>query len=246
MNRLYHQRQQHQEQRQRSMLVLRTSDRIGSGFWLLTMVVLLILSCSCFIGYPSEICLGGYVRAEDDNDDYDDGDDGGDDYDGEITEDAIIDVMTGETILQPHNDDDTSPSSSMRQNNNNGNMHLYSSNTEERDPNLQLMTYNVGDGEQTTYVYVEPTITDMYRHHHHHEQHQSSVQRVTPQFNGFAGKFINMSNKKCTLYWYVSFRIRMREREKESSSDETGSVKKKRIVLNHLHLLFVFILFLLL
>jgi hypothetical protein len=80
----------------------------------------------------------------------------------------------------------------------------------EQDPNLHPMTYDVGDGPQTTLVYVEPTIADMYRHHQKDDDSESTPgvskqQRVAPQFNGFAGKFINMSNKKCSLYWYDYF-----------------------------------------
>lgn len=70
---------------------------------------------------------------------------------------------------------------------------------EERDPHLRPMTYNVGDGEQTAYVYVEPTLEEMYQQKK--QEVSGNLQKVTPDFNGFAGKFINMSNKKCTLFW---------------------------------------------
>lgn len=33
----------------------------------------------------------------------------------------------------------------------------------ERDPALRQMIYNIGDGEQSTYVYVEPDIASFYR-----------------------------------------------------------------------------------
>lgn len=67
------------------------------------------------------------------------------------------------------------------------------------DPNLIEMKYDVGDGEKTSLVYVEPKITDFY------DTDESDYQRVTPKFNGFAGKFINMSKDPVTLYWYVVF-----------------------------------------
>ena len=67
----------------------------------------------------------------------------------------------------------------------------------ERDPTLQEMEYDVGDGPQTTLVYVEPDVTTFYQ-----LEEPPSQTRVTPKFNGFQGKFINMSNKPVTLYWY--------------------------------------------
>jgi hypothetical protein len=67
------------------------------------------------------------------------------------------------------------------------------------DPALQEMTYDVGDGEQTTLVYVEPPVASMYPP----GTEPLSKTKVQPKFNGLAGKFINMSNKKLTLYWYV-------------------------------------------
>jgi hypothetical protein len=161
---------------------------------LLALLVLLLLLVCSLNRYPETtttsqhgICL---VRAEA----------GGEVEDDSTEEDeAIIDAMTGESIL-PHDDEGVYAPSMLH---NDGNMNRYSSNMEERDPNLRLMTYDVGDGEQTTYVYVEPTIEEMYRSTV--SDQEPRVQRVTPQFNGFAGKFINMSNKKCTLYWYVYY-----------------------------------------
>jgi hypothetical protein len=70
---------------------------------------------------------------------------------------------------------------------------------EERDPNLRPMTYNVGDGEQSAHVFVPPTLEEMYQQKK--QDISGALQKVTPDFNGFAGKFINMSNKKCTLFW---------------------------------------------
>ena len=67
-----------------------------------------------------------------------------------------------------------------------------------RDPNLREMTYDVGDGPQTTWVYVEPPVESFYP-----PGKAPSKAKVVPKFNGFAGKFINMSNQKLTLYWCV-------------------------------------------
>lgn len=69
------------------------------------------------------------------------------------------------------------------------------------DPALQVMTYNVGDGVKETMVYMEPSLEQMYAHTE--PKPSTPLQRVTPKFKGFAGKFINMSNKPVTLYWYV-------------------------------------------
>jgi hypothetical protein len=110
------------------------------------------------------------------------------------SEDCTIDVTTGEctNVDTTTTSNDTSPSVQVTQDD------------DERDPNLQEMTYDVGDGIQTTLVYVEPTIDEMYRSPHGNtNDNHVKKQRVVPQFNGLAGKFINMSNKKCTLYWYV-------------------------------------------
>jgi hypothetical protein len=58
---------------------------------------------------------------------------------------------------------------------------------------------DVGDGEKETFVYVEPKLESMYQN----SPNVPSTTKVTPKFNGFAAKFINMSNKPVTLYWYV-------------------------------------------
>ena len=67
--------------------------------------------------------------------------------------------------------------------------------TTERDPALKEFTYDVGDGPQTTLVYVQPDINSFY---------PDSTRKyfpVPPQFQGFAAKFINMSNKYLDFYW---------------------------------------------
>lgn len=72
-----------------------------------------------------------------------------------------------------------------------------------RDPNLHEMEYDVGDGPKTTLVYVEPDVSTFYTAIDEGVDNGNAPARtkVTPKFNGFQGKFINMSNKPMTLYW---------------------------------------------
>lgn len=65
------------------------------------------------------------------------------------------------------------------------------------DPNLKEMKYDVGDGEKSTLVYVEPPVASFYPP----GEQPPSLSKVTPKFNGLAGKFINLSNQPTTLYW---------------------------------------------
>jgi hypothetical protein len=69
----------------------------------------------------------------------------------------------------------------------------------ERDEALHLMKYNVGNGDEMMYAYIEPSLEQMYQYTHP----VPSTTKVVPKFNGHAGKFINMSNKPVWLYWYV-------------------------------------------
>lgn len=73
----------------------------------------------------------------------------------------------------------------------------------EHDPNLKEFTYDVGDGPQTTMAYVEPGLDTFYREKDGSPS-KRSWSRVQPAFNGLAGKFINMSNKKLDFYWESS------------------------------------------
>ena len=73
----------------------------------------------------------------------------------------------------------------------------------ERDPNLKEFTFDVGDGPQTTMVYVEPDLNDFYRSADGSHS-EKTYSRVKPRFNGLAGKFINMSNKHLDFYWESS------------------------------------------
>mmetsp|Transcript_12899 Transcript_12899/g.24498 ORF Transcript_12899/g.24498 Transcript_12899/m.24498 type:complete len:498 (-) Transcript_12899:63-1556(-) len=65
------------------------------------------------------------------------------------------------------------------------------------DPNLQVMEYDVGDGLQTTKVYVEPDVTSFYKD----KSDLPSSQKVVPKFNGYQGKFINLSNETVVFSW---------------------------------------------
>jgi hypothetical protein len=65
----------------------------------------------------------------------------------------------------------------------------------EVDPNLKEMTYDVGDGPQKFMAYVEPDVTSFYK------GTPPASTRVAPKFEGLAGKFINMSNKRLKLMW---------------------------------------------
>lgn len=76
---------------------------------------------------------------------------------------------------------------------------------EQPDPALQVMEFDVGDGKQSTVVYVEPPIESFYQN-----QEIPARKKVTPLFDGFGVKFINMSNEPLTLYWYVQFICRER------------------------------------
>ena len=67
---------------------------------------------------------------------------------------------------------------------------------DDQDPALQEMTFDIGQGPETTMVYVEPDIASFYQ-----LQDPPSTTKVTPKFNGFQAKFINLSPDKVSLYW---------------------------------------------
>lgn len=70
----------------------------------------------------------------------------------------------------------------------------------ESDPALKEFTYDVGDGPQTTMVYVEPDLNDFYRTAID-KPPKKRYTKVNPAFNGLAGKFINMSKDHFDFYW---------------------------------------------
>jgi prolyl 4-hydroxylase len=79
----------------------------------------------------------------------------------------------------------------------------------EQDPALKEFTYDVGDGPQTTMVYVEPELNSFYHTPSDGDNDNDSSKRrrysrVKPAMNGLAGKFINMSNRALNFYWESS------------------------------------------
>jgi hypothetical protein len=64
------------------------------------------------------------------------------------------------------------------------------------DPNLQEMKYDVGDGEQSVLVYVQPDVTTFYK-----DGTAPASTKVQPKHKGLVGKFINISTKQASLYW---------------------------------------------
>jgi hypothetical protein len=68
------------------------------------------------------------------------------------------------------------------------------------DPALQEMKYDVGDGEQSVLVYVQPEVKTFYK-----DGTAPASTKVQPKHKGLVGKFINISTKRASLYWYVPF-----------------------------------------
>jgi len=75
--------------------------------------------------------------------------------------------------------------------------------TTEKDPAMKEFTFDVGDGPQTTMVYVEPEVNTFYRSADGSPS-TKNYKRVKPSFNGLAGKFINMSKEHLDFYWESS------------------------------------------
>ncbi|VEU43236.1 unnamed protein product [Pseudo-nitzschia multistriata] len=99
---------------------------------------------------------------------------------------------------------------------------------EEIDPALKEFTYDVGDGPQTTMVYVEPDLATFY------EKDGEKYKRVKPAFNGLAGKFINMSNKPYDQYWesYKGGTAHIMRRYAPFSAGGTGTFPTHRFFLS--------------
>jgi len=80
--------------------------------------------------------------------------------------------------------------------------HSLANSLTELDPNLKEMTYDIGNGPETTLVYVDPPVASYYQIPElQNMEVPTEVQPVRPKFNGFQGKFINLSAKPVTLYW---------------------------------------------
>jgi hypothetical protein len=68
------------------------------------------------------------------------------------------------------------------------------------DPALKEMKYDVGDGEQSVLVYVQPEVKTFYK-----DGTVPARTKVQPKHKGLVGKFINISTKRASLYWYVPY-----------------------------------------
>jgi len=64
------------------------------------------------------------------------------------------------------------------------------------DPSLELMSFDLGSGEEAFSFYMQPDVTTFYK-----DQTLPASTPVHPKHNGLAGKFINMSNRRLNLYW---------------------------------------------
>jgi len=108
---------------------------------------------------------------------------------------------------------------------------------EERDPALQEMTYDVGDGPETTWVYVEPELNSFYQNERNNDDNEKSeppsYSRVPMNFNGLTGKFINMSNKPLDFYWESAAggTAHIMTQYPPFSSDGTGTFPRHRFFL---------------
>lgn len=67
--------------------------------------------------------------------------------------------------------------------------------TEEQDPALKEMRFDIGKGEEIFLAYVQPDITSFYK------DNPPASQPTVPKHQGIAVKFLNMSNKPLRLYW---------------------------------------------
>jgi hypothetical protein len=100
------------------------------------------------------------------------------------------------------------------------------------DPNLHEMVYDVGDGPQTTMVWVEPDISTFYN------GNPPALEKLTPKYKGLGAKFINLSNKPVSLYWERregGSRLEMRHHAAFGASG-TGTVPGHRFLFTEDHL----------
>ena len=65
----------------------------------------------------------------------------------------------------------------------------------DSDPDLRSMIFDVGYGPERFDFYVEPEVSMFYG------DDAGSRTVATPVFNGFAGKFVNMSPQSLQLFW---------------------------------------------
>ena len=62
---------------------------------------------------------------------------------------------------------------------------------DRQDPNLHGLEYDIGEGPQTTQVYIEPDVSTFYRD----AESCPATEKVRPAFQGLQGKFCNLSNQ---------------------------------------------------
>ncbi|KAL7484637.1 hypothetical protein ACHAW6_010272 [Cyclotella cf. meneghiniana] len=63
------------------------------------------------------------------------------------------------------------------------------------DPALHTMAFDIGYGPQEIPAYVQPDVSTFYR------LQPGERKPTTPKHNGWAAKFVNMSNKRVRLFW---------------------------------------------
>ena len=63
------------------------------------------------------------------------------------------------------------------------------------EPNLQPMTFNLGNKTETFWAYVPPDVATFY------QQEPGSKNAVKPNFIGQFAKFVNLSPKVIRVYW---------------------------------------------
>lgn len=67
---------------------------------------------------------------------------------------------------------------------------------EYRDPNLQSITVDFGDRQETVDVYVTPDVATFYN-----DTRTQPVKRTETDFRGLFGKFVNLSPNSVRVYW---------------------------------------------
>lgn len=73
-------------------------------------------------------------------------------------------------------------------------------NDPQQDPNLHAFSFDVGNGPQSTLIYVEPDVATFYPPRDHPE-HDDAKDKQRPYSPSFTGKFINLSNVTTALAW---------------------------------------------
>ena len=64
-----------------------------------------------------------------------------------------------------------------------------------KDPALQEISFDIGDGPETFLAYVQPNVTSFYR------GEAPADTPVVPKHKGLAAMFVNLSNQRVRVYW---------------------------------------------